>query len=200
MLYEEPKQSKCERFNPKNRFLLLFCNTYEVDKGWGPGWCGCRAFPFSCGVFIFAVVMVINCFKDFFDIQYSNYLVENKTKDKTFVGFFYFKLISDILCIFGSLIAVISVLSFSYCCSVVSYYMVSLSFIFNSAFCIYILTIIGTSKFWWNIGVLKIITVILWYVFDYVWLIYAWILFCNMVDINRKQQEEAKKNEYNFGF
>ena len=200
MLYEEPKPSRCERFNPKNRFLLLFCNTYEVDKGWGCGWCGCRAFPFSCGVFIFAIIMVINCVKDFFDIQFSNYLVENRTKDKTFVRFFYFKLISDLLCIFGSIIAVISVLAFSYCCSVVSYYIVSISFILNSTFCIYIITIIGTTKFWWNIGILKIFTVILWYAFDYVWLIYAWILFCNMVDINRKKQEEAKNNQYNFGF
>ena len=200
MYYQEQKESKCDKWNPKNRFLLLFCNTYEVDNGWGFGFCGCRAFPFSLGVYIFSVVMSINCVKDFCDIQYSNYLVEDKIKDKTFVRFFYFKLFADALCVLGAVLGVFSVCLFSYCLSVVSYYTVSISFILNSTFCVYILTIIGTFKFWWTVGFLRILTVILWYVYEYVWLIFAWILFCNMVDINRKKQEEANKNKYNFAF
>ena len=56
---QEPKQTACDKWNPKNRFLLVFCNTYEVDKGWGCGCCGCRAFPFSCGIALFAVIYLI---------------------------------------------------------------------------------------------------------------------------------------------
>ena len=200
MYFEEPKQSKCEKWNPKNRFLLVFCNTYEVDKGWGCGCCGCRAFPFSLGVFIFSFVMLSNCIKDFCEIQYSNYLVKSKTKDKTFVRFFYFKLIADLLCIIGGLEGVVSVLAFSYCLSVLAYYTVSISFILNCCFIIYTLTVITTFKFWWNVGFLKIFAVIMWYVYGYVWLLFSWILFCNMVDINRKKQSQAQQNQYNFGF
>ena len=200
MYYEQPQESKCDKWNPKNRFLLLFCNTYQVDKGWGCGCCGCRAFPFSLGVFIFSGIMLINCAKDFIDIQFSNYLVQNRTKDKTFVRFFYFKLFADALCILGAILGVFSVMAFSYCLSVVSYYIVAISFVLNSTFCVYVLTVIGTLRFWWNVGFLKIFAVVLWYVYDYVWLLFTWILFCNMVDINRKKQEQAKQNQYNFGF
>ena len=46
----------------------------------------------------------------------------------------------------------------------------------------------------------KIFAILRKFVFDYVLLIFNWLLFCNMVDINRKQQEEAQKNQNNFGF
>ena len=197
---QEPKQTACDKWNPKNRFLLVFCNTYEVDKGWGCGCCGCRAFPFSLGVFIFAFVMLTNCIKDACDIAYSNNLVENRTRDRTFVRFFYFKLSADLLCILGGLEGVISVLAFSYCLAVVSYYTVAVSFILNSCFCVYVLTVLDSWKFWWNVGILRIFVVVLWYVYDYVWLLFTWILFCNMVDINRKKQEQAQQTQYNFGF
>ena len=200
MYFQEPKESKCDKWNPKNRFLLVFCNTYEVDSGWGCGCCGCRAFPFSLGAFIFAFFMLSNCIKDFCEIQYSNYLVKSRTKDKTFVRFFYFKLFADLICIIGGLEGVISVLAFSYCLAVVAYYSVSVSFVLNSCFLVYVLTVIGTIKFWWNVGFLKIFAVVMWFVYEYVWLLFAWILFCNMVDINRKKQQQAQQTQYNFGF
>ena len=201
MLYQEKQPTACERFNPKNRFLLLFCNTYEVDKGWGCGWCGCRAFPFSLGVYIFAAVMIFNGVKDAIEIKKSNYLVEDRTQEATFVRFFYIKLIADCICILAGFLGVCSVCCFNYCLSVVSYYMAFLSFVLNSIFIVYSITKLADLKFWFNVGFLKVFTVIMWYVFEYIWLLYTWILFCNMVDINRKKQKEKEKaNQYNFGF
>ena len=54
-----------QKYNPLNRFMFLFCRQYEVDKGWGCGCFGCRAFSFSLGVIIFAGIMLINSIKDF---------------------------------------------------------------------------------------------------------------------------------------
>ena len=82
---EETKESKC---NPKNRFLFCFCQTYEVDKGWGCGCCGCRAFPFSLGVLIFSIIMAINSFKDLYDILLSKYLMSGSESKKLFRLFF----------------------------------------------------------------------------------------------------------------
>ena len=195
---EEKKQSKCEQWNPKNRFLLVFCNTYEVDKGWGCGCCGCRAFPFSLGVFIFAFIMLTNCLKDVSEILFNTKLY--KSGDKTFARFFRFKIASDLLCILGGIEGVLSVLFFNYCFSVVSYYTVAVSFILNTCFCIYVFTVVDTWNFWWKVGFLRVFAVVMWYVYDYIWLLFTWILFCNMVDINRKKQEQAQQTQYNFGF
>ena len=197
---EEPKQSACDKWNPKNRFLLLFCNTYEVDKGWGCGCCGCRAFPFSLGVFIFAGIMLTNSLKDIIDLSLNPSLYDKNKNNDTFVNFFYIKLIADLLCFIGGVEGVLSVCSFSYCLSVVSYYTVAVGFILNTCFCIFIFTVLDSWKFWWQIGFLRIFAVLLWYVYDYIWLLFTWILFCNMVDINRKKQEQAQQNKYNFGF
>ena len=79
--------------------------------------------------------------------------------------------------------------------------MAFLSFVLNSIFIVYSITKLADLKFWFNVGFLKVFTVIMWYVFEYIWLLYTWILFCNMVDINRKKQKEKEKaNQYNFGF
>lgn len=189
------------KWDPRNQFLFFFCHSYQVDVGWGCGCCGCRAFPFSLGVFIFSVIMVINSIKDLYDITLSDYLTKEGEDNKLFVIFFYIKLVGDSLCILAILIALFSVCLTNYCCSVVSYYFAAISFLLNTSFCIYILTVITTLNFWWNVGFLKIFTVIMWYVWDYVWLVFTWILFCNMVDISRKkQEEESKKDLYNFGF
>ena len=194
---EEVKESK---WNPKNRFLFFFCETYQVDKGWGCGCCGCRAFPFSLGVLIFSIIMAINSFKDLYDILLSKYLMSGSESKKLFRLFFYMKLGSDTFCIIGILFALYSICKSHYCSSVAAYYSVVVSFILGTAFCVYILTCLVDLDFWWRVGILKIFTVIFWFVFDYVLLIFNWLLFCNMVDINRKQQEEAQKNQNNFGF
>ena len=145
--------------------------------------------------------MLTNCIKDSVDLAHSDKLTKSKTRDNTFVRFFTFKFVSDCLCIFGGLGGVISVLAFSYCLSVFAYYTVAVGFILNSCFCIYVFTVIDSWKFWWNVGIWRLFDVISWYIYDYVWLIFTWLLFCNMVDISRKKQEqESQKNQYNFGF
>ena len=201
MYFQEPtRPSACEKWNPKNRFLLVCCHTYEVDKGWGCGCFGCRAFPFSLGVIIFGIIMITNCFKDFCEIQYANYLKESRIRTDTFVRFFYFKLFADFLCVLGGILGFFTVWTFSYCLSVVSYYVVAVSFVLNTIFIIYVITEITSARFWLSVGILKVLSVISWFFYEYVWLIFTWLLFCNMVDIYRKKQEESNKTQYNFGF
>ena len=190
------EDSKC---NPKNRFLFIFCHTSRVDEGWGFSKCGCRTFSFSCGVFVFSGIMLINSIKDLYDITLSEYLYDKHSKDDTFVIFFYVKVGVDVLVIVGILFAMYSVCAFKYCASVVAYYIVAISFFMNTAFCVYIITRFGDINFWWKIE-LKILTVVLWFFFHYILLIFAWMLFCNMVDINRKKQKIAQDNVFNFGF
>ena len=91
---------KDESNSPKNRFLFCFCHSYEVDKGWGCGCCGCRAFPFSLGVILFSIVMLISAIKDIVDILSSNY-ISDKYDNSIFKIFFYIKIVGDVICILG---------------------------------------------------------------------------------------------------
>ena len=72
------QQQEVNYNNPKNRFLFCCCKSYEVDKGWGCGCCGCRAFPFSCGICLFSVVYLISSIKDLVDIIRRNYNIKTK--------------------------------------------------------------------------------------------------------------------------
>ena len=195
---EEKKEGRCD--NPRNRFMFLFCKTYEVDVGWGCGCCGCRLCPFSLGIYIFGLFMIIQCIKDIYNVVKNDYL--NEDSDKTFAAFFYVKIVGDCLCVLGGFIGGFSSWRFRYIYSVVAYYIVFLSFILNTIFLIYVITKITSLKFWSNIGFTKIFTVILWYFYEYIWLVFLWLLFCNMVDIYRKKQKEAQKSptEYQLGF
>ena len=190
---------KDESNNPKNRFLFCFCHSYEVDKGWGCGCCGCRAFPFSLGVILFSIVMLISAIKDIVDILSSNY-ISDKYDNSIFKIFFYIKIVGDVICILGIFTGLTSVKNRSYGASVVAYYLTALCFLLNTSFCVYVLTCIFSASFWWNVGITKIITVVSWYIIDYILLLFTWILFCNMVDIDRKIKEEKSKNPYQFGF
>jgi hypothetical protein len=180
--------------NPLNRFMCCFCKSYEVDKGWGCGCCGCRAFPFSCGIALFAVVYLISSISDVYDIITHNDL---SSSNKLFKLFFAIKLGGDLICIIGSVLGLASIKG-NYCLSVWAYYLVFLSFLLNTSFCVYILTVITTFSFWKNLGLFRLFTLIFWYVLDYFLLIYCWICFCNMVDINRKKSQNS--SAYQFGF
>ena len=197
--YSNQNQKEDCKWNPKDRFLLLFCHTSSVDEGWGFKICKCRTCPFSVGVYIFSGIMLINSIKDLYDITLSEYLYDKHAKDDTFVTFFYVKVGADAIIILGILFALYSVCAFNYCSSVMAYYLVAISFIMTTAFCVYIITRFGDINFWWKIE-LKILSVILWFFFDYILLLFTWILFCNMVDINRKIENTAKENVFNFGF
>ena len=216
---EQKKEGCCEvclrEYNPLNRFMFLFCKQYEVDKGWGCGCCGCRAFSFSLGVVIFAGVMLINSIKDLLEIFNSDYLTRKSEdskdvldylkglvfdeKDETFIIFFYLKLVADFLCIGAALIAFISLCSSNHCIAIVSYYVGFISFALNTSFLIFVITRITNSSFWSQIGITSIGNVFLWFGFEYVWLLFTWMLFCNMVDIKRKN-DNKKEDPYNFGY
>ena len=212
---QKPKQTCCQKYSPLNRFMFLFCRQYEVDKGWGCGCCGCRAFPFSFGVIIFGVVMLISSIKDFFELANSDYIYKKSEEDKdyldylkgivldekddAFIIFFRIKNAADVICILAAVLAFISIYSNNYCISVNSYYLAFLSFVLNSSFLVFVITRLCSASFWSEIGITKIGNVFLWFGFGYVWLLFTWFLFCNMVNIKRKKEEEREKNQYNYG-
>ena len=179
------------QYNPKNRFLFCCCHSDYVDVGWGCGICGCRAFSFSLGVYIFSVIMIIADIKDIYDIASSDYISKIRGYFKTF---FIVKLISDFVCFLGIFAGIYSVLKKNYCYSIFAYYLAFLSFIGNSVFCGYAITLVFTMSFWRTVGVAS---PIVWGIVEYIWLLFAWILFCNMVDIKRKENE-APKSQWGF--
>ena len=215
-LFNQQKKSDntcCQKYNPLNRFMFLFCRQYEVDKGWGCGCCGCRAFSFSLGIIIFGGVMLVSSIKDFIELANSDYFYKKSEeekdyfdylkgvvldeKDDTFINFFRIKIAADVICIFAALLALLSVCSYNYCISVVSYYSGFISFVLNSSFLIFVITRVCNPGFWVEIGFTKIGNVFLWFGFDFVWLLFTWFLFCSMVNIKRKKDEE--REQYNYG-
>ena len=187
---QPPKQDS--QYNPKNRFLFCCCHSDYVDVGWGCGCCGCRAFPFSWGVYIFSLIMIVADFKDIYDIAKSGYIEDLKG---LFKKFFIVKLISEFVCLLSIITAIYSVRKQSYCYSIVAYYIAFISFIGNSVFCGYAITRVFEVSFWKTVGVSS---PIIWGIVEYIWLLFAWILFCNMVDIKRKENEAPKTTQWGF--
>ena len=192
------EEKKC---NPNNRFLFICCPNTSVDSGWGCKICGCRTLRFSVGVYIFSLIMMINSINDVSDVIAMDYF--KKDNDNLIAIFFYLKLVSDAFTIIGILFAVFSACASKYTPSVIAYYLVLISFLLNTTFCIFILFQIGNSDF---IGFMTILwkgiifSIILWIFFDFVLLIFTWMLFCNMVDINRRKQNMDQENMFNFTF
>ena len=56
---------------------------------------------------------------------------------------------------------------------------------------------IGFIKLLWK-GI--VFSIILWLFFDFVLMIFTWMLFCNMVDIKRKKQKQEQEDMFNFKF
>ena len=185
-------QQQDSKYNPKNRFLFCCCHTDEVDVGWGCGFCGCRAFPFSCGVFIFSAIMLVATAKDIIDIASNSYVSKVRGHFKTF---FYIKIAGDCICVLAILAALYSLKTKNYCQSIIAYYLGFISFIANSAFCVYAIQWLFTLTFWDTVG---IATPIIWGIVEYILLLFDWILFCNMVDIKRKESEAQKNTPYGF--
>jgi hypothetical protein len=215
--YEEPKKTCCQtcltEFNPLNRFMFVLCPSYEVDNGWGWGCCGCRAFSFTCGVIVFSLIIVINSIKDINEIIASDYL-SRKTetsdidkvlsylkglvfdeKDETFIRFFYVKIVADSVAITASVIGFLSIPNKSFCIATIAYYVGFISFLINSSFIIFVCTRICRASFWAQIGFTNIGNIFLWFIFEYVWLLFTWMLFCNMVDIGRKNQKAKEQQQ-----
>ena len=186
--YGQVKESK---YNPFNRFFFCFCHSYEVDKGWGFGCLGCRAFSFSCGVWVFSLLMVIVAGKDTFDITNSDYFKDAQIVKGFFKYSFIVKMVGDGICILAIICALLSTLKRVYVLSIIAYYLGFLSFILSTIFCIYAIMKCFNVSFWTTVG---IFTIIFWGIAEFILLLFDWILFCNMVDIKRKNDEDAKNN------
>ena len=185
-------QQQDSKYNPMNRFLFCCCHTDEVDVGWGCGCCGCRAFPFSCGVLIFSAIMLVATIKDIIDIRSNSYVSKTKGYFKTL---FYVKIAGDCVCILAALVGLYSLKTVSYCKSIIAYYLGFISFAANSVFCGYALSLVNTFSFWWTIG---FTTPVVWGIVEYILLLFDWILFCNMVNMKRKEREFSKYLPYGF--
>ena len=185
-------QQQDSKYNPLNRFLFCCCHTDEVDVGWGWGCCGCRTFPFSCGVLIFSAIMLVATAKDIIDIESNSYSLKTRGHFKTF---FYIKIAGDCSCILAALIALCSLRTINYCQSIIAYYLGFISFVANSAFCLYTIQWLFTLTFWFTVGVF---TPIAWGIVEYILLLFDWVLFCNMVNIKRKETEVSKYLPYGF--
>ena len=191
--YEEPKKTCCQKclieFNPLNRFMFVLSKSEEVDNGWGWGCCGCRAFSFTCGVIVFSLVIVINSIKDINEIISSDYLTRKSDdskdiidylkglvfdeKDETFIRFFYVKIVADSLAIAASAIGFLSIPNKSFCVATIAYYVGFISFLVNSSFIIFVITRISRASFWAQIGFTNIGNIFLWFIFEYVWILFT---------------------------
>ena len=171
--------------NPRNRFMFCFCRSSEVDEGWGFQCLGCRTCPFYVGIVIFGLIYSLGSAKDIIELAFFS---NPFRKNIIYRIFFICKLISDLFCILGTIVGLTTIRSNSYKSAVTCYYMIMTSFILNNFFCIYIIVAIITGTFLWFAIFWNVFSIIFWAISDYFLLIYCWLCFCNMVDINRKGQ------------
>ena len=161
--------------NPKNRFLGIFCHANEVDNSWGCGW------SFATGVIIFSILCGVACLMDIY------YIAEGKFFDKAsehtiYKIFFIIKIISDFICFIGIGIACFATNRNNHTYSIVSYYVMVLTFLLHTIYLIYTLIAIFDSEY------LDIVRYFLisWELDELGLLLFCWILFCNQVYIGRK--------------
>ena len=178
--------------NPHNRFLFIFCHASDVsENGWACLCCGRRVLNFKIAVFLFSGIMMFCSINDFIDLMPINYL--NDKSDDFFIKMYYIKLLNDIFIFLSVLFALYSIFRIKYCISVMSYYLALICFYFNTFFCVYILTQIKKQNirtFLKNCFKGKFFTYLFWCFFDYVLLLYTWILFCLMIQGRRRRNLE----------
>ena len=166
--------------NPKNRFLFLFCHAKEVDNSWGCNW------SFATGVVMFSIIMGLAAFFDVYYLAKSQAFIDATTGLKVW---FVVKILSDFISFIGIAIACYAVTRQNLKFSIVSYYVVVLSFILNTLFlcsCFYLM--------FYNPKILLFF--IPWGVYEFGLILFCWILFCNQVYLGRKQREQANQAGY----
>ena len=169
------------RRNPRNRFLGLFCHASEVNDYWGYNW------PFWCGVLLFGIVIgLMTTFDIFFVLGILNML------RGWFLFWFIIRFFSDLVALIGILFAGLSICGVNFIKATISYYLMCLSLLCNTLFCIYCIFKIFEKEFW-NKTSYKIIV---WYFNEFVLFLFCWILFCNMVHIGRKIRQETAATKF----
>ena len=161
--------------NPKNRCLGLFCHANEVDNRWGCDW------SFATGVVIFSIICGAASLWDIY------YIAKDKFFDKAaghaiYKLFFFFKIFSDLVCFAGIGIACFSINRNSHTYSIVSYYVMVLSFLLHTLYLIYTIFAIFDADYF-NIVKFYLIS---WGIDEVGLLLFCWILFCNQVFIGRQ--------------
>ena len=166
--------------NPKNRFLFLFCHAKEVDDKGGCDW------SFATGVVMFSIVMGVAAF---FDIYY---LAIGKVFEKSTTGlqvWFVIKILSDFISFVGIAMACFAVFRQNLKFSVISYYVVVLSFILNTLF------LLSCFYFMFS-NPMILLYFIPWGVYEFGLILFCWILFCNQVYLGRQQKIQASQTGY----
>jgi hypothetical protein len=163
--------------NPKNRFMGLFCHASDVDSSWGNNW------PFSCGVILFSIVAG---FMTIFDISviFKKYF---QIIEGWFLFWFIIRLLSNLITLIGIIFAILSIIQTNFTRATIAYYSILLSFVLNATFCGYCVFRIFESYFWRK----TTYRFFVWILNEFVLFWFSWILFCNMVDIGRKNRQNA---------
>ena len=170
------------RRNPKNRFLGLFCHASDVDDHWGFNW------SFKCGVFVFSILIGAGTIFDAASLS--------KVMRRITTGWFIFwcivRFFSDLIAIIAIIVALMSIFQSDFRKATTAYYLLMLSLVFNTAFIIYCIVSVFSASFWRSTG----FRLIIWMLNEFVILIFDWILFCNMVDIGRKNRQAMASNPF----
>ena len=178
--YQRAQQANLR--NPKNRFLGLFCHAKEVDNSWG---CG---YSFSMGVVIFSIIVGIASFADIYFIAKEGVFSDN-SYSKAFKIMIFIKVLSDFISFIGIGLGCYAVHSENLKYSIISYYVVVLSFLLNTIFVLSCFI----SMFFYSIVLYYLIP---WGLLELVLLLFCWILFCNQVYLGRKRREQANQSSY----
>ena len=180
---EELAQAKANENlrNPKNRFLGFFCHANEVDNSWGCNW------SFATGVVLFSIICG---FASLWDVYYiaKDKFFEKASSHTVYKLFFFFKVVSDIVCFIGIGMACFSINRNNYTYAIVSYYVMVLSFLLHSIYLIYTFIAMFDSDYF-NIVKYYLIS---WGLDELGLLLFCWILFCNQVFVGRQRRIAAQ--------
>ena len=175
--YQPATAEEENRRNPKNRFMFLFCHASEVDQSWGKNW------SFGCGVVIFSIICGIMAIFDV-SVTFGNYF---KNIRNWFLFMFVIRFISNLITLTGIIFGIISIIQSSFQRATIAYYAMVISFLLNLIFCIYCIFRIFSADFWKK----TTYRIVVWLLNEFVLLLFCWILFCNMVNIGRKNRQNA---------
>ena len=170
--------------NPKNRFLGLFCHAKEIDNSWGCGW------SFPTGVVIFSIIIGIASLMDIYYIAKKEVFSSKNNLGSIFKFMLVIKIISDFVSFTGIGISCFAVFKENLTYSIVSYYVIVLSFLLNSIFLIY--SIIAIFSYFDIIGIF----LIPWCLLEFGLLLFSWILFANQVYLGRKRKAQMSASGY----
>ena len=180
--YQNAREIEENQRSPKNRFLGLFCHASEVNNSWGMNW------PFSCGVILFSIVIGL---MTIFDIS-AIFTTFFRSQHGWFLFWFVIRFFSDLLALIAIVLATMSIIQTNFSRATIAYYTLIVSLICNTFFCGYCIFRIFDGAFWRA----TTYRLIIWLLNEFIIFIFCWILFCNMVDIGRKNREKAAANAF----